>query len=132
MTSTREHVGILDLTREMRKATTSRNEREGVVRAFVEDSTAALSVSEFEPGAIRDLQQAMDRIAPTYAHYQNNEVWGAGNGYAHLRAPLTKPPLSIPILEDRLCLGTWQQAILPGFDNHPRTRTNHAQATDCV
>ena len=38
-----------------------------------------------------------------------------------------KPSLSIPIVDGRLLLGTWQQIILIDFDNRPRKRTIHVQ-----
>ena len=52
---------------------------------------------------------------------------GDGNGYAHVRAALMKPSLTIPIADGELVLGTWQQVILLDFDNRPRRRTIHVQ-----
>ena len=56
-------------------------------------------------------------------HYEHNEAWGDGNGYAHLRAALMQPDLCIPFNAGSLSLGTWQQIILIDFDNRPRERT---------
>ncbi|MDQ1276972.1 MAG: hypothetical protein QG555_11 [Thermodesulfobacteriota bacterium] len=49
-------------------------------------------------------------------------AWGDGNGYAHVRAALLGPSVTIPVAGGRLVLGTWQQLVLVDFDNHPRQR----------
>ena len=130
--STKGFTDVIDITREIREAAARRNVTDGVAHVFVEGSTAALSTIEFEPGAVRDLKEALDRIAPMDGHYHHNEAWGDGNGYAHLRAALMKPSLSIPIARGELRLGTWQQVVLLDFDNRPRRRTIHVQVTASV
>ena len=129
---TRGHTDIVDITARVRDVAARKGVNEGIAHVFVGGSTAALSVIEYEPGAIRDLKEALDRIAPSDAHYHHNEAWGDGNGYAHLRAALMKPSLSIPIEGGQLRLGTWQQIIVLDFDNRPRSRTIHVQISACV
>jgi secondary thiamine-phosphate synthase enzyme len=113
---------IRDITPDVQKAVSKTGLRDGVAHLFVSGSTAALTTIEYEPGALQDLQRALEQIAPMDAPYAHNEAWGDGNGYAHLRAALLKPSLCVPILEGRLSLGTWQQIILIDFDNRPRQR----------
>ena len=113
---------IRDITPDVQKAVSKAGLRDGVAHLFVSGSTAALTTIEYEPGALKDLQRALEQIAPMDAQYAHNEAWGDGNGYAHLRAALLKPSLCVPILEGRLALGTWQQIILIDFDNRPRQR----------
>ena len=127
--STRGFTDILDITSQIRNACETAGVEEGVAHVFVVGSTAALSTIEYEPGAVADLTEALERIAPMDAEYKHNEAWGDGNGFAHLRAALMKPSLSIPIVGGRLTLGTWQQVILLDFDNRPRTRTIQVQVT---
>lgn len=121
--STRGFNHILDITPEVSQAVQKSGLRAGVVHLFVAGSTAALTTIEYEPGALQDLQRALDQIAPMDAPYAHNEAWGDGNGYAHLRAALLKPDLCVPIVNGRLALGTWQQIVLMDFDNRPRKRT---------
>ncbi len=123
---------ILDITAHVRKAAAQSQVQEGVAHVFVVGSTAALTTIEFESGAIRDLREALDRVAPLDGVYRHNEAWGDGNGYAHLRAALMKPSLSIPLSGGKLRLGTWQQVVLLDFDNRPRTRTVHVQICRCA
>jgi secondary thiamine-phosphate synthase enzyme len=125
--STRGFNDILDITPQVRQACTRSEVLEGVAHLFVVGSTAALSTIEYEPGAVQDLKNALERIAPIDAVYQHNEAWHDGNGYAHLRAALMKPSLSIPIEGGELMLGTWQQVILIDFDNRSRKRTVYVQ-----
>ncbi len=114
---------IRDITAEIAAAVKKAGLREGVAHLFVRGSTAALTTIEHEPGALADLLRALDRIAPMDGHYEHNEAWGDGNGYAHLRAALMQPDLCIPFNAGSLSLGTWQQIILIDFDNRPRERT---------
>lgn len=127
--STRGFNDVIDLTAEVRRACEDSRVSDGVASVFVVGSTAALSTIEYEPGAVQDLKDALERIAPMKADYRHNEAWHDGNGYAHLRAALMKPSLSIPIVAGQLVLGTWQQVILIDFDNRPRDRTIHVQVT---
>jgi len=120
--STKGFNQILDITGEVTQTVENSGVREGVAHLFVSGSTAALTTIEYEPGALEDLNRALEQIAPMNAPYAHNEAWGDGNGYAHLRAALLKPDLCVPIRGGRLALGTWQQIVLMDFDNRPRRR----------
>jgi len=65
---------------------------------------------------------AIERIAPQSLNYRHDERWGDGNGYAHVRAALLGPSLTVPVVAGQLALGTWQQMVLVDFDNRPRKR----------
>ena len=47
------------------------------------------------------------------------------NAHSHLRAALIGPSESVPIIDGRLALGTWQQIVLLDLDVRPRERTVH-------
>ena len=72
-----------------------------------------------ETGVVRDLQEAIERLAPIGISYRHDAKWGDGNGYAHVRAALLGPSLTVPLIKSRLVLGTWQQIVLVDFDNEP-------------
>ena len=63
--STNGFCDIVDITKEVVGAASDGGVKEGVAHVFVEGSTAALSATEFEPGAIRDLKETLERIVPT-------------------------------------------------------------------
>lgn len=94
----------------------------GVAILCVVGSTAGLTTLEFEPGAVADLQTALERVAPRAAHYKHHFRWGDDNGHSHVRAALLGPSLSIPFVDGELTLGTWQQIILVDFDTKARRR----------
>ncbi len=71
---------------------------------------------------INDLRRAIDRIAPRNTVYEHDRRWGDRNGYAHVRAALLGPSLTVPIRDKKLLLGTWQQIVVLDFDNRPRNR----------
>jgi secondary thiamine-phosphate synthase enzyme len=94
----------------------------GSVTVFCPGSTCALTTIEYESGVLQDLRSAIERIAPADMPYEHDRRWGDGNGFSHVRAALMKPSLSIPLVGERLALGTWQQVVLIDFDNRERNR----------
>ena len=64
----------------------------------------------------------MERIAPQEAVYQHHLRWRDGNGHSHIRASILGPSLTIPFVNERLTLGTWQQITFIDFDNKSRDR----------
>jgi secondary thiamine-phosphate synthase enzyme len=111
-----------DVTEEVRGRVRASGLRAGIATVFVPGSTAGLTTIEFEPGAVRDLGEAFERIAPRQATYHHNERWGDMNGYAHVRSAMLGPSITVPFAEAELLTGTWQQIILVDFDNRPRQR----------
>jgi len=76
-----------------------------------------------EAFGVADIKAAFEKIAPQDARYEHEETWHDDNGHSHVRAALLGPSLSVPVVDGRLTLGTWQQIILVDFDTRPRTRT---------
>jgi secondary thiamine-phosphate synthase enzyme len=95
---------------------------EGVMTVFVPGSTAAVTTIEFESGAVKDLDEAVERLVPKDGFYNHNERWNDGNGFSHVRAALLGPSLTVPFTNGKLILGTWQQIVLVDFDNRSRRR----------
>ena len=120
--TTRGDADMHDLTLNVRKIIENIGLRSGLVTLFSPSSTSALTTIEFESGALEDLRRALDQIAPPDADYRHNLRWGDFNGHAHLRAALLGPSLSIPVVEGRMSLGTWQQILFIDFDNRSRNR----------
>ena len=119
---TTQGTDIIDITPQVIKGVHASEISNGGVTLFVPGSTAALTTIEFESGVLRDLKEAIERMAPQELVYEHDRRWGDGNGYSHVRAALIGPSLQIPLVEGALLLGTWQQVVLIDFDNRPRTR----------
>ena len=120
---------LVDITREVSLRVRESGIAEGSVLIFVPGSTAALTTIEYESGVIEDLREAIARLSPDNLNYRHDARWGDGNGYSHVRAALLGPSLTIPVIESKLVLGTWQQIILCDFDNRPRKRQVVVQVT---
>lgn len=113
---------LIDITADVAEALHGTEVSSGTVTVFVPGSTAGITTIEYEGGAIRDYQEAVDRIAPRGIHYHHDARWGDGNGYSHVRAALQGASLTVPFAAGKLLLGTWQQIIVVDFDNRPRAR----------
>ena len=100
---------------------------EGVATIFVPGSTAGITTIEFEPGLVKDVQSFFENVAPEKKRYFHEEAWHDGNGHSHVRSALLKTSLTVPFLNKKLLLGTWQQIVLIDFDNRPRKRRVVAQ-----
>jgi secondary thiamine-phosphate synthase enzyme len=113
---------IIDITGKVQDIVSESGIANGLACIFVPGSTAAVTTVEFEPGLVKDLNEAMDRLYPKGIDYEHHRRWGDGNGHSHVRGSLVGPSLTVPIVDGRLLLGTWQQIVFLEFDNKPRSR----------
>lgn len=120
--STIGNADMKDITSKVVEAVRGSKLQSGIVTIFSPSSTSALTTIEYEPGCIADLQRLFDEIADPGRQWAHNARWGDGNGHSHTRAALLGPSLTVPFVDGRLLLGTWQQIIFVDFDNRPRQR----------
>ena len=84
----------------------------GLLTIFCRHTSASLLIQENADPTVRvDLQAYFDRIAPDAGPYRHNSE-GPDDMPAHLKTALTQVQLSIPVLNSRLALGTWQGIYL--------------------
>lgn len=121
---TKGNCDIVNITEQTAEAVAQSKTLAGTVTLFNVGSTAGITTTEYEPGLIDyDIAATFERLAPVNGPYEHEKTWHDDNGHSHVRAALLGPSLSIPIVDGRLTLGTWQQIILVDFDTRPRTRT---------
>ncbi len=125
--STKGRRDVVDITGGVQDAVAKSGMRAGTVTVFVQGSTAALTTVEFEPGLVRDIDLFLEKILPYGDNYRHHETWHDDNGAAHLQAALLGPSITIPFVEGKLTLGTWQQVVLIDCDTRPRSRKLVAQ-----
>lgn len=113
---------VIDLTEEVQTSVGSTKLRNGVVTVFVSGSTGAVTTMEYEPGLVRDFPEMLERAAPKNIPYKHQEAWNDDNGHSHVKASLVGPSLSVPFVEGKLALGTWQQIVFVELDIRPRAR----------
>jgi len=121
---TKGNCDVVDITGPVGEAVAGSGFGAGVVTLFHVGSTGGLTTTEYEPGLVNhDLRAAFERIAPEAGRYVHEQTWDDDNGHSHVRASLLGPSLSVPFVDGRLTLGTWQQIILVDFDTRSRSRT---------
>ena len=113
---------ILDLTRTVASILTETKLSSGIVTIFVPGATGALTTIEYEPGLLKDFPDMLERIAPRGLSYEHERRWHDGNGHSHVRASLIGPSITIPFVDGKLSLGTWQQIVFLELDVHRRSR----------
>ena len=119
---TQGHCDIQDITSQVARAVGDSGLQAGTVTVFCPGATGGLTTIEYESGALVDLQQVLDEIAPPDREYRHHLRWGDDNGHSHVRAALVGPSLTVPFVDGRLTLGTWQQIVFLDFDTRPRSR----------
>ncbi len=113
---------IVDITAGVASIVRTTEVERGIVTLFATGSTVAITTIEYEPGAVHDLQALLDRLIPAAGDYEHNRLNHDTNAHAHLRAAIIGPSESVPLVDGRLVLGTWQQLVLIDFDDRPRQR----------
>ncbi len=113
---------IIDITSDVSGVVKKTGLKSGTVTVFISGSTAGITTIEYEPGLLKDLPEAFEKIAPQNQRYHHNETWHDGNGFSHVRAAMLGCSLTVPFKDSRLLLGTWQQIVVIDFDNRSRQR----------
>ena len=105
--------GLHEITEQVRDAVSSMQVDEGICVVFVQHTSASLTIQEnADPSARRDLEDWMERSVPEGQREFTHTMEGPDDMPSHIRAMLTDVSLSIPIVEGRLALGTWQGIYL--------------------
>lgn len=120
--NTNGNADILDITEQVSRVVSESLLSNGVATIFSPSSTSGLTTIEYESGCLSDLKRLFDEIIDPARHYAHNARWGDGNGHSHVRAALLGASFSVPFVNSRLTLGTWQQIIFVDFDNRSRQR----------
>jgi len=118
-----ERQGLLDVTGRIADWVKEQGLQEGLLTVFCRHTSASLLVQEnAAPEARRDIESYFARLAPEdpTAYTHNDE--GPDDMPAHLRAALTQVQISIPLMNGRLALGTWQGVYLFEHRRSPHRR----------
>ncbi|WP_394653346.1 secondary thiamine-phosphate synthase enzyme YjbQ [uncultured Sphingomonas sp.] len=114
--------GLHEITREVAGWVASTGISTGLLTLFVRHTSCSLLIQEnAAPAARRDLERYFARLAPESRTYEHDDE-GPDDMPAHLRAALTAVSLSIPVVEGRPVLGTWQGVYLFEHRTAPHRR----------
>jgi secondary thiamine-phosphate synthase enzyme len=104
----------------------------GILYATVVGSTGSITTIEYEPGVVKDLKDAIERLAPQGIEYAHEKAWHDGNGHSHVQAAMIGPSIAVEVRNGHLRLGTWQQVVAVNHDNRPRHRSIEVTITGIV
>jgi len=115
--------GLFEITGEVQSAVGEAEVGEGLCTIVIQHTSASLVIQEnADPSARRDLDAWLNRLVqendPLYTHTAE----GPDDMPSHIKAALTATTLSIPILDGRLGLGTWQGIYLWEHRRHGSSR----------
>lgn len=113
---------IMDITRDVVTALNEINKQNkmdnGIVNIFTKHSTSSIRVNENEKGLLLDFEKALKDIVKEKDNYKHDFI--DNNAASHIRAFLLGSSETIPIVDGRLDLGTWQSIFFVELDG-PRT-----------
>ena len=100
--------GLYDVTREVEDAVAASGVRAGLCSVFLAHTSASLVTQEnADPSVLRDLERWMAALAPDGTDY-DHDAEGPDDMPSHIRASVTKTSETVPVVDGRLALGTWQ------------------------
>jgi len=95
----------------------------GMLHVFIRHTSAAVTVNEnADPTVLHDFGLFYDRLAPEHLPGLQHDIEGPDDMPAHIKASLAGATITIPIVDGRPALGTWQGIYLCEFRNHARRR----------
>ena len=115
--------GFIDITEDLRRWLDGISANDGLLTVFVCHTSASLTIQEnADPNVRHDLMTALQTLAPEDAPYTHAEE-GSDDMPSHIKSMLTEVSLSIPVMEGRMTLGTWQGVYLIEHRAAPHERT---------
>jgi secondary thiamine-phosphate synthase enzyme len=121
---------FIDITDDVAAVVEAAGIQFGQVAIFSQHTTAAIKINEHEPLLLRDLARTLRHFAPPNAYYEHNDFSRrtvnmnpdeCANGHAHVQHMFLGTSETIPVIDGRITLGTWQRVFLIELD-HPRLR----------
>lgn len=105
--------GLYEFTSAVQDAVRGANIAEGLCTVFVQHTSASLVIQEnADPTAKRDLERWIARLVPEGDPFYTHDAEGPDDMPSHVKAALTATSLSIPVVDGKLALGTWQGIYL--------------------
>lgn len=109
---------LIEITNRISEELTGTGITNGTCFLYTQHTTAGLTINEnADPDVARDILAGLARLVPVTGDYRHAE----GNSDAHIKASLMGFSLTVPVIDGRLALGTWQGIYFCEFDG-PRTR----------
>ncbi|MBF0354702.1 MAG: YjbQ family protein [Alphaproteobacteria bacterium] len=105
--------GLYEFTGEVAAWVAAQGILSGLLTLFCRHTSASLTIQEnADPDVVQDLQEWFRRSVPEGAAWMRHITEGADDMPAHIKSVLTDVSLSIPVIEGRMVLGSWQGIYL--------------------
>jgi len=112
-------VELIDITDNVIEEVNKSSIRSGICLISTPHTTTAIVINENEPGLLSDMFNLLNKLVPPGAGYDHDRI--DNNADSHLRAMLLGSSETIPIVDGKLVLGTWQRIFFVELDG-PRQR----------
>ena len=115
--------GLHEITERVARVVHDSGVEDGLCTVFIRHTSASLTIQEnADPSAKADLEAWLNRLVPENDRLYTHTFEGPDDMPSHIKAILTNVSLSIPVMEGRLTLGTWQGIYLWEHRRSPHTR----------
>jgi len=115
--------GLYEITDEVQSKIDNCGVRNGIVTVFVQHTSCSIVTMEnADPTAQHDLEKFFDRLVPENADYFTHDVEGGDDMPSHIRMVLTRTSETLPIMDAKMQLGTWQGIFLFEHRRAPHRR----------
>ncbi len=112
-----------NLTELVERALKKHDQSEGLCTVFIQHTSASLTIQEnADPSARRDLENWLTKLVPENNSDFTHTAEGPDDMPSHIKAALTSTTLSIPIVDEKLALGTWQGIFVWEHRHAPMNR----------
>lgn len=115
--------GLYEITDQIEAKIDKCGIQNGTVTVFVQHTSCSIVIMEnADPTARRDLEEFLDRLVPEDADYFTHDAEGSDDMPSHIRMVLTRTSETVPIVDGKMQLGTWQGIFLFEHRRAPHRR----------
>ena len=115
--------GTYEITGQVEEAVRKSGVRNGTVTVFVQHTSCSIILMEnADPTARRDLEEFFERLVPEDSDYFVHTSEGGDDSTSHIRMVLTRSSETVPIVDGKMQLGTWQGIFLFEHRRAPHRR----------
>jgi secondary thiamine-phosphate synthase enzyme len=115
--------GLYEITDDVQSKIDKSGVRNGTVTIFVQHTSCSIVIMEnADPTAQRDLKEFFDRLVPENADYFTHDAEGGDDMPSHIRMVLTRTSETMPVMDGKMRLGTWQGIFLFEHRRAPHRR----------
>ena len=105
--------GLYEITDDVQSRIDKIQLQKGTVTVFVQHTSCSIVIMEnADPTARRDLEEFFDRLVPEDVDYFTHDAEGGDDMPSHIRMVLTRTSETVPIVDGKMQLGTWQGIFL--------------------